>query len=144
MRRFLLTSERFKGSAEVWYNFDDMLCRIDLLCADMNYEQIKYLVSNISPDAASFRACMPSQLEITELPFEIPTAEDFLREYGYNRNTHLVKAQWPQLDKKVKLLALIKAIEYRNYCRRNEHWYKPMIPDTWLRKKQYLNNWNIA
>lgn len=120
MTRYVLTANTFKGSAEVWYNFDGMLCRVELICADLNFDQIKYLLRSITPDLASAKTILESSnLTVKEVPFEIPTAEDFLREYGYNRNTHLVKAMWPSLDKKTKLIAFFRAIEYRGYCKAN-------------------------
>jgi len=141
MRRFLITSPKVIGTAEIWYNFEGVLCKIDLLHTNMNFEQIKYLFTNLSPDIETFRGMLSaSSLEIKEVAFEI-TVEDFLHEYPYSRNTHLVREWWPKATKKEQTRAFFAAIEYRNYCQRNAHWYKPKIAIGWLQKKEYLNDW---
>lgn len=142
MKRFLLTakSKTFNGTAEVWYNDSGMLARLDLIAADMNWKQVKYLLQNTPPDIASLKPLLSSiGLEITEYPFEI-TVDDFLKEYPYKRNTHLVRELWPRLTRDVQERAYFAAMEYADYLRRND-WCKPQIPNTWLTKKQYLNNW---
>ncbi|MGQ0739121.1 MAG: hypothetical protein ACT4OJ_08700 [Bacteroidota bacterium] len=143
MHRFQLTSEKFKGTAEAWYNDNGMLCRLDFVTCDLNFKQIKYLLENSSPEIETFKGLLTGTgLEIKEVPFDI-TVDDFLREYPYQRNTHLVRELWPKLDRKVQVRAFFAAMEYREYCNRND-WYKPQIPNTWLTKKQYLNNWKNA
>jgi hypothetical protein len=79
-------------------------------------------------------------IQIKEEDFDI-SLEDFEREYPYSRNYHLLKALWPKLPKKEKVLAYFAAIQYRKYCERNAHWYKPKIAETWIKKQEYKNDW---
>jgi hypothetical protein len=138
MRKFHLTSDKFVGTAELWFGFDGMLVKIDLMHAALNYEQIKYLLHNLSPDIETFRM-LPDSIHVQEVPFEI-TVDDFLHVYPYSRNTHLVREWWPKQIRKKHLLAYFGAIEYRDYCKRNA-WYKPRVAITWLQKEEYLNKW---
>ena len=141
MRRFLITSEKVTGEIEVWYNFDGMLCRIDMVSASVDYRQIQYLLQNISPDLEQFKGMLSaSSLQIKEVQFEL-TLDDFKREYPYSRNYHLLDKRWPMLTKRDQVKAFFAAIDYRKYCERNKTWYNPKIADTWLSKKEYLNDW---
>jgi hypothetical protein len=141
LRRFLITSPKFTGTGELWYNFEGMLCRIDLLDTDMNYTQIRYMLNYISPGVDTLaESFAKSGLQIKEAPFEL-TLEDFKREYPYSRNYHLLDPIWNTLTAKVRVLAWFRAIEYRKYCKRNANWYKPKIAASWLQKKEYLNDW---
>jgi hypothetical protein len=142
MRRFLLTSEKFTGTAEVWYDFEGVLCHISLIDCCMNYTQIKYLLQNLSPEVAQFHGMMTgSNVKIEEKAFEL-TLDDFKREYPYSRNYHLLNDIWPKLTLKVQVKAYFAAIQYRKYCDRNKHWgYKPKIAAAWFAKEEYKNDW---
>lgn len=140
MTRFLLTSEKFTGSAEVWFDDNGSLARVDLITANMDFRQVAYLLKNTSPEISTFKGMLTgSGLVISEVPLVI-TVDDFIKEYPYKRNTHLVKEYWPKMAAKEQERAFFAAMEYRDYCQRNG-WYKPRIPETWLKKKEYLNNW---
>ena len=142
MKRYELTSDKIKGTIEVWYGFNDMLWRIDLQHAVLDYVQVFYLLKHISPDRHQLVATLAgSGLTIKELDYDI-TVEEWLSVYPYQRNTHLVRSYWPTLGKKERILAYFGAMDYAAYLKR-EDWCKPKIPDTWLRQKQYLNNWRM-
>ena len=144
MKIFTLTAPSFKGSFEIWYGFDGMLARIDLLNCTLNYEQVQYIIRNISPDISQFKGMLTaSNLVISEKQLD-PTVDDFLHQYPYQRNTHLARSTWPKMPLKDRILALFRAMDYAAYCKANAHWYKPQLPDTWLKKKQYLNDWKNA
>lgn len=141
MKRFLITSPRFTGTAEIWYNFEGLLCHFDLNECVMDYNQIRYLLENISPDYETAKGLAAgTALKMVEMPFEI-TREDFEREYPYSRNYHLLVPYWPRMPKKEQVIAFFGAIQYRKYCERNASWYKPKIAYSWLTKKEYLNDW---
>ncbi len=141
MKRFLITSPMFPGTAEIWYNFEGLLCYVDLNDCAMNWSQVKYLWQNISFDYESAKALATgTQLQMVESPFEI-TLEEFKLHYPYSRNYHLLDPYWPTLGKKIQAQAFFAAKQYRRYCERNEKWYKPKIAYSWLQKKEYLNDW---
>jgi hypothetical protein len=141
MRRFIITSERIVSEIEVWYNFDGMLCRIDLVNTNLDYKKTQYLLQNLSPDVEQFKGMLSgASLVIKEVPFAL-TLDDFKREYPYSRNFHLLATRWSTLNAKEHVRAYFAAIDYRHYCERNNTWYKPKIADSWLAKKEFLNNW---
>lgn len=141
MKRFVITSPRFPGTAEIWYSFDGLLCFIDMNDCVMNYQQVKYLLENISPDYETAKGLAAgTALTMTEVPFII-TLDDFKREYPYSRNYHLLDPYWPTISKRNQVLAYFRAIQYRKYCERNAHWYKPKIAYSWLSKQEFLNDW---
>jgi hypothetical protein len=140
MKRFYISSAKFTGTAEIWYNQEGLLCFINLNDCLMDYRQIKYLIQNISPAYETAKGLAAgTELVMQENSFEI-TLEDFKREYPYSRNYHLLDSRWAKLNKKEQVTAYFSAIQYRNFLKRNT-WQNPMIADTWLSKKQYLNDW---
>jgi hypothetical protein len=139
MRRFELTSEAFKGTAEVWFNFEGLLCRMDFIDSELSYEQLLWLCKNVSPHIDTFAALLPKTIKIKDVPFEI-TLDDFKREYGYSRNFHLLEPVWIKYNKKEIVLIYFRAIEYRKWRERNK-WCNPKIAASWLTQKQYLNDW---
>ncbi len=141
MKRYLITSPAYKGYAEVWYNFEGILCFVNLNYCIMDYKQVKYLFQHLSPDVNQVMAIKEgTSLLIKEEPFEI-TVDDFKREYPYSRNFHLLDSFWPSMSKRHQALAYFAAIQYRQYCKANESWYKPKIAYSWLHKREYLNDW---
>ncbi len=140
MHRFQLTSDKFSGTAEVWYHDNGLLARIELTTASMDWKQIKYLLQNTAPDISIFEGSLTgSGLTIRKVPFVI-TVEDFIREYPYKRNTHLVAEYWPRMQPEDQQRAFFAAMEYRDYLQRNQ-WCKPKIAHTWLKTREYLNDW---
>jgi adenine-specific DNA methylase len=142
MRRFTLTSDKITGEIELWYNFEGMLCRVDLVNTSMSYLQIQYLLQNLSPDVEQFKGMLSgANLAIKEVQFDL-SLDDFKREYPYSRNYHLLDARWAKMAKREQVKAFFAAIDYRKYCERNSKWYKqPKIADSWLANKEYLNDW---
>lgn len=141
MRRFLITSPRFTGTIELWYNFEGLIARVDLCEAALDFTQLLYLLKNLSPDVIQFNGMLTgSNLEIKEVPFEL-SLDDFKREYPYSRNYHLLQPIWHTMSAKERVLAFFAAIQYRKYCERNSSWYKPKIAASWLQKKEFKNDW---
>lgn len=140
MRRYLVTSAKFPGTIEVWYS--ELLLKLDLSKATLNAEDIR-----------RFKAALPAAHEaflqgewcgketvIVEAEFEA-TFEMFWHDYPNKRNRHLAEAHWPLMQKTEQVLAYIAVSQYRKYCERNK-WYNAQIGHTWLKKKEYLNDWS--
>lgn len=140
MKRFTLTSPNIKGHIELIYNNNGILQRIDFAGATLDPKQTHNYKLRISVQAGNlYEAFKETGVIVEEKEFEV-TFQDFRREYPYKRNTHLAEAHWPKMTSGNQYKAFVAAIEYRKYCERNE-WYKPMIPDKWLKTEQYKNNW---
>lgn len=141
MRRFLITSPKFTGTIELWYNFEGLISKVDMNDSALDFHQLKYLLHNLSPDIVQFQGLLTgSNLEIKEVPFEL-SLDDFKREYPYSRNYHLLQPIWHTMSAKDRVFAFFAAIQYRQYCERNKTWYKPKIAASWLQKKEFKNDW---
>lgn len=139
MRRFLITSEKYTGTAELIYNDDDMLTCIDLRQTAMPADTIAAFKRAVPVMVAGISTAFTAGTTVVEADFEV-SLEDFKREYPYSRNYHLLDDRWKKMSKTDQVQAYYAAIEYRKYCKR-ENWYKPMIADSWLCNKEYKNDW---
>lgn len=141
MRRFLITSPSYTGEAEIVYNQFGLLVRIDCTRCHMMpktmqafKEKIPALIEELEP---MFKG---TTITVVEVEFEA-TFEMFWKEYPYKRNRHLAESYWPKMNKTDQVTALLAATAYARYCKKNS-WYNPKIADTWLKQKEYLNEWN--
>lgn len=143
MKRYLLKSQGIKGHVEVIYNMSGVLHRLDFANATASRDQIKNYKFAIPVMAENiYEQFKEKGVHVEEAEFEV-TFQDFMREYGYKRNTHLAAKVFPLLTSGEQYKAFVEAIEYRKYCERNASWgYKPMLPEKWLKTKQFLNEWS--
>lgn len=139
MRRFLITSDKFTGTAELIYNDGDLLTCIDMRQAAMPAETIAAFKRAVPVAASGISTAFTTGTMVVEADFEV-SLEDFKREYPYSRNYHLLDDRWKKMSKTDQVKAYYASIEYRKYCKR-ESWYKPMIADSWLCNKEYKNDW---
>lgn len=142
MRRFLISNtEKFNGTAQLVYNSQQVLCRIDCTDTDMVADTMRAFKKAVPVTIAELTAGgnFAAGTIVTESDFEI-SLDDFKREYPYSRNYHLLDLRWPKLKKTEQVQAYYAAIEYRKYCKRND-WYKSKIADSWLANKEFLNDW---
>lgn len=140
MKRFLISSPAYNGDAEIVFDTDGRLIRMDVMNTNMPPELVHQFKVKLPAMLIGLEeAFAGSKATIVEADFEF-TSEDFMREYPYKRNTHLVHQHWPKMLKSDQVLAYYSAIDYRRYCERNK-WYNPKIPVAWLRDKEFLNDW---
>lgn len=142
MKLYLISNvKKFKGSVNIVYDRDGRLAKIDFTNTDLNtvsIEQMLKLFSGVESNiAANFKN---ADTIIVEGEFDV-SFDDFMREYPYKRNTHLAKDYWLKMKKDDQIHAFVAASAYRKYCEKEQSWYKPKIAETWLRKKEYLNDW---
>jgi len=139
MKRYLLTSNKIRVGIVVWY--DALLKGVDMLRCELSEEQIVYLFKHLPLRHSEFLDVVKNTpFTVRVLPVEA-TFEYFNTIYPHSRNTHLARAFWPKMSKREQLFAVVAAADYRAYCERNA-WYKPMLPEKWLKSKQYINDWN--
>jgi len=142
MKRYILSSKKLNYSMELWYNDKGLLCRLDMINCDMTQDQLEAFASKLNLSEKNIKASLASTgLTIIQRDVKIDF-EDFLLMYPYSRNTHLAREWWTKTPIRLHLTAYFAAIDYRDYCKRNE-WYKPMIAIKWLKTKEYLNDWKM-
>jgi len=139
MQRFLISSDKFSGYVEAIYDQDSRLAILDFRNSQMDDSTQMAFKRCLSVSSETIQNNLPG-CTIVAADFEI-TLEDFKREYPYSRNYHLLDDRWPKVSKVDQVIAFYSAIEYRKYCVANASWYNPKIADSWLAKKEYLNDW---
>jgi hypothetical protein len=144
MQRFILSSSKIKGKAEVLYDTNGRLVRLDLSAVELSNEQIQWLKHRVSILAEDIYNCFQgSGMVVTEEEFVV-TFEDFWNAYPYKRNRHLAEAYWPKMSNSDHYLAFVGAIEYKKFIDRKnatKQWLNAKIPAAWLKDKEYKNNW---
>jgi hypothetical protein len=150
MRQFLITAAAFNGQARLIYDDDGILITVDSSETDMPPDARKWLFKHVpiyelgNADSADislndFKGKL-KQAQIIESDFEV-SLDDFTRQYPYKRNSHLIPDIWKKMSTSDQVKAVFAAKEYRKYCDRNKQWYKSKIAATWLKDKEYLNDW---
>jgi len=142
MNLYKISNPKFTGEVEVLYN-DQNLQQIDFSNAQIEPELIAGLKKALPPTLQGFLqgTWCSSETTVVEGAFVV-TLEDFKREYPYQRNTHLLPPIWDKMHITEQAMAVAAAKAYRRYCKKNESWYNPKVPATWLKAKEYLNNWD--
>ena len=143
MRRFLISSAKFEGHAELVYGSTCRLIRIDLSSAVMDDDTIRHFKAAVPVLLADLESGkgFSATTTIVEADFEI-ALEDFKREYPYARNFHLLPPIWNKMTTAEQVEAYQAAMKYRKYCNRNSNWYKAKIAASWLKSREYKNDWD--
>lgn len=141
MRRFLITSTKFSGTAELDYNAEGWLAVINMTDTNMQPEirlafirNVPLTITHLECGGHGLKSCTIVEKDITV------TLEDFIQEYPYKRNMHLLPDRWKKLTKSEQVIAVSAASDYRKYLQRNT-WCSPRIADAWLKNKEFLNDW---
>lgn len=144
MRLYHFTSaQNFKGYVEAIYDRNNLLWKISFACAtNLSKEGIDWFKKNIPvlQENLEERFAEIKNITVTEKEFEV-TFDDFKREYPYSRNMHLALLDWNKETSSVQYEIFIGAIEYNKHCKKNDKWYKPMLPQRFIKDKEYKNNW---
>lgn len=141
MRKFLVTSPAWQGEAEIVYDQSGRLISLSNIGTNMSTDVISSFKKRVPAHIDNMsEAFTGTQAVVVETDFNV-SVDDFLHEYPYARNTHLTREYWPKMSRSDQVLAWMAAKDYADYCKRNSKWYKPKIADTWLKHKEYLNNW---
>lgn len=142
MRRFLITSNRFTGQAELTYTAQGVLCRICATDTDMDQVTVKAFKSAVPESLAGLlegRGFGPGTT-IVEADYEV-SFETFYQEYPLKRNRYKAEKVWSGLSKNHRLSAWNSLKSYKRYCSRNS-WYTPMTADNYLRNRHFETDWN--
>ena len=139
MRRFIITSPTFSGQAELLYNADGLLTKIDVTQTNMNdmMELFKKVVPvKVADIENAFKA---SKATVVEADFEV-TFEMFWLKYNVKHNKKRCITLWNKLSKTKQVKAYHGIDAYDKYIRKNE-WYNKQEPDTYLAKETFENEW---
>ena len=141
MRRFLITSSKFTGTAEIFYNTDEVLFKIDCLDTNMDAETIRH-----------FKRAVPA------------TISELIENKSFSTDTVIVEAGyripfdkfWGTYNKKINKLRCIPLYERLTDAETVECLYgiKPydkflqgekvrqkLDPENWIKLKSWQNDW---
>lgn len=141
MRRFLITSSKFTGQAELIYNADALLSIINMTETSMDAEQrhrFKQLapltVLHIEKGGHGLERCT-----IVEAAYEI-TFSMFWDSYKKKINRNRCEPLWNKLAKTSQVKAWHGIAQYDKYLKAND-WRKKADPENYLRNEMWENEW---
>jgi hypothetical protein len=141
MRKFLITSPKFTGIAELIYNAEGTLIVID--CSKTNIDVMRMdhfkraipvslagLLNNhsFSPDTVIHEADL------------VISFEEFWQNYPLKRNRYKVEQIWKKMSGTDQVKAFYNLQHYKKYLSRNS-WLTPMMGDRYLRNKEFETEW---
>lgn len=140
MKKYLITSPKFAGTAELLYSNTSVLQKIDCQATDMIPEQIQkfkqmvpVLEGNIPELAKS------TSLTIVSEDYVI-TYEQFWNAYDNKVNNKRALALWDKLSHVDKVAAFVGIKIYNRHLQKNP-WKTKADPDTYLRNRSWENNY---
>lgn len=141
MKRFLITSPKYSGQAEVFYNAAGVLCKID--CSDTNMsagliDAFKRVVSPHVDDIANPNRFTGGTV-IVEAEFEV-SFEMFWKKYNKKINKSRCILLWGKLNKSVQVQAFFGVDGYDKYLKK-ESWRNKADPETYLRNQYWENEY---
>lgn len=139
MKRFLVTSPRFTGTAEIVYNSDGILCRIDCTDTDMDANTIYHFKAKVHPEVEHVAANFSSNVTIVAAAITV-TFEMFWTKYSHKVNRLRSLKLWEKLPEAEKIEAYFAIDGYRKHLKALE-WKNIQDPDTYLRNKTYKNEY---
>lgn len=138
MKKFLITNPAFTGSAEIWYNHQGKLIRIDVSETDMKPEQVEYLkrIAPVNLDKLG-PGTFTDQTTVIEADVEV-TFSQFWEQYAHKINKYRCEPLWNKLSKADKVLAFIGIKKYKKYLR--DTGFRAIAdPEKYLRNKYWEN-----
>lgn len=142
MRKFLLTSKNFIGNAELHYNDNDMLCRIDVTDTNMTVAQIVPFKTAVPPTIQHLENNghgLPAHITIIEAEYEV-TFDMFWMAYNKKINKKRCEPLWNKLGKAQQIKALQGVKSYDKFLEKND-WRSKADPENYLRNEMWNNEW---
>ena len=141
MRKFILTSKNFSGNAELHYNNNDLLCRIDT--SDTNMEAVQVHAFKIAVPLTTQHlengVGIPAHVTVVEAEYEI-TFEMFWNAYNKKINKKRAEPLWKKLDKTEQIKALHGVKSYDKFLHK-ESWRTKADPENYLKNEMWNNEW---
>jgi hypothetical protein len=139
MRRFLITSQKFTGTAELVYSDAEILCCIDLRNALMDIDTI-IAFKRIAPvNIVSMPSSFSSETTVIEADFEV-TFEMFWQKYNKKINKARCTPLWARMNKADQVKAFYGIDAYDKFLGRKLIREK-LDPENFLRNKAWENEW---
>lgn len=138
MRRFLLTSTKFTGQIELLYDEAGKIARIDMLQAELSYEQVAHFMRNLLPYNPQDFGLLPKTVTVIESAVDI-SFDDWWKHYRKKVNRKRCEVIWPKLTKSDQLKALMTLREYYKCLDRTGR--KEVDPENYLKNAYWETDW---
>jgi hypothetical protein len=139
MKRYLLTSTKFTGTAELLYNQIGLLAQIDLTNTNMGADIIMAFKKSVPAQEANITTAFSESVNIIAADVEI-TFKMFWDKYGKKINRLRSEALWNKMSLTERIEAYCGIADYDKYLKK-EQWRPKADPDTYLRNKYYQNEY---
>lgn len=142
MRKFLITNpKRFSGAAEIYYNEQGALCKIDLMQANMVDEVAHHFKMAIPVTLSKLLSgtCFSADTVLVEAGYEV-SFEMFWDAYKKKIHPGRCRQVWDRLTKTERVQAYHHIAAYNKYLQK-ETWRSKADPITYLRAKYWENEY---
>ena len=141
MKRFIVTSPKFQGSAEIHYNVNGVLCKIDLNNCTMEERVVHHFKAAIPTSLTLLMNgnAFSSETSIVEAEYEI-TFDMFWNAYDKKINRIRCEKLWNQLSKINQIQSLNGIAAYDRFLKKKD-WRSKADPETYLRNQMWNNEW---
>jgi len=142
MKKFEISKNTFEGKVLLVFDENEMLQLIDFSECKMDARGRLGFKNNAPIFLNELEAfSRQTQCAIRETDFVI-TFEMWYNDYGLKRNKAEAEILWKKMQSEEQLKCWVSNKAYKKYCSRNISWYNKMYPDTYLRKKHYMDEWD--
>lgn len=140
MRKFSLTSDKFTGTIQFWYNEDNILITYSN-DTDLDERGNKWMLVNLPEHLNDLDALkLKIKGKIQELPPDI-SFETFWKDYNHKVSKKRAMAVWVKMSDDDKLDAIFSCKPYLAYLQRVK-WRSQADPLTYLKNAMYETDWN--
>lgn len=141
MKRFLVTSPAWNGTAELHFDDQDLLCKIDMMETVMPLPIIRIFKEkapcHVSELEAAFKG---THATVVEAEYEV-TFDMFWK--AYNKKINRVRALklWDKMEKSMQVRAYFGVRAYDRYLKTKAEWRSKADPETYLRNEYWENEY---
>ena len=140
MNLYYISSPAFTGNAEVLYDADGKLIRIDLSNTNMNLNQVQKFKERVSALEQSLSESFSgTQVTIVQGTYEVPF-DTFWSKYGKKINKVRCQPMWEKMNAADKV-ASVQGIEPYNTFLASQPGRKKLDPENYLKLRAWENEW---
>lgn len=139
MRRFLITSTKFTGTAELVYNTQSDLVIINTAQTNLRATLLMHFKHSVPAQVSGIETAFSSETTIVEAAFEI-SFDMFWTAYNQKINKKRCEGLWDKLSISKRVAAWQGVAAYDSFLKQTG-WRKKADPETYLRNEYWDNEW---
>lgn len=141
MLKFIATSPKYQGEVIIVYGDDNKLLLLDMQGATLSVNQIGYFKTRMPVlyDATFLQNFTDAPITFIESSYEV-SFEDFWKLYNKKVNKARCLAIWNKMTLAERVAAYMGLLRYNAFLA-IETWRTKADPESFLKKKMWLNDW---